>query len=137
MHANCFFRLTAVAATLAAHALLGGAALAGDTATKPAPAGASPQVTFDPKQFVLPNVSDDASTFTPKGLADDEPAFSMPQIDLGTSQLSVETNRNAINNGPRVGIEKIDPTVLNPNLPQHKESPLQPFVGFKLSTPME
>jgi hypothetical protein len=129
-----YFRLTVAAAALVA---LGGPALAGGTAAEPTTADDAAAVTIDPRQFIVPDVSDDARKFMSKKPGENSPAFSTPQIDLGASQLSLETDRDAIDSGPRVGIEKIDPTVLNPNLPQQKESPLQPYVGFKLSTPMQ
>jgi hypothetical protein len=129
-----YFRSILAAAALVA---LGCPALAGGTAAKPTKADEAPAVTLDPKQFIVPDVSDEARKFMSKQPGGNSPAFSMPQIDLGDSQLSLETDRDAIDGGPRVGIEKFDPTVLNPNLPQQKESPLQPYVGFKLSTPMQ
>jgi hypothetical protein len=58
------------------------------------------------------------------------------QFDLGTSQLRLDTNRKEIDPIPRVGIDAAEPTVLNPNLPQEKPSPLKPgYFGFTISTP--
>jgi hypothetical protein len=58
------------------------------------------------------------------------------QFDLGNSKLRLDTNRKEIDPIPRVGIDAADPKVLNPNLPQEKESPLKPgYFGFTISTP--
>jgi hypothetical protein len=56
------------------------------------------------------------------------------QFDLGTSQLRFDAKRD--DPIPRIGIDAVDPTVLNPGLPQAKDSPLKPnYFGFTLSTP--
>lgn len=137
MHAARFIRFAVAAAALFAPTLLGSTALAGSSASKPASPDAAPHLIFDPKQFVVPQASGDTNRFTPKISGEDKPAFAMPKIDLGTSQLHLDTDRKAIDTGPRVGIEPADPAALNPNLGQRKEPPLDPYVGFTLSTPME
>jgi hypothetical protein len=55
-------------------------------------------------------------------------------IDLGTSQLRFDTDRN--DPIPRVGIDQVDPSLVDPRLPAEKSSPLKPkYFGFTLSTP--
>jgi hypothetical protein len=58
------------------------------------------------------------------------------QLNLGNSQLRLDTNRKEIDPIPRIGIDAADPAVLNPNLPQEKASPLKPgYFGFTITTP--
>jgi hypothetical protein len=66
-----------------------------------------------------------------------DPGLELPtKFGLGSSQLRLDTNRKEIDPIPRVGIDAADPTVLNPNLPQEKASPLKPgYFGFTISTP--
>ena len=136
MHAARTFRSCIAAALLASALVAGGTALAGDAASKPAGAAATPQVTLDPEQLVVPRPSDDVSKFTPDTPGEDKAGLAIPnKIDLGTSQLRFDADRKAIDTGPRVGIDAVDPTVLNPNLPQRKQSPMEPYVGFTLSKP--
>ena len=55
-------------------------------------------------------------------------------IDFGTSQLRLDTeHKDPI---PRVGIDAVDPAILNPGLAQSQDTKLTPkYFGFTLSTP--
>jgi len=131
-----FFHVSLAGAVLLAAALAGGAALAGDAESKPAAEAVPPSVTFDPKQFVVPQLGESIGNFTAGTSGEQKSGIAIPnKIDLGPSQLRFDAGRK--DPIPRVGIDAADPTVLNPNLPQQKDSPLTPYVGFTLSTPTQ
>jgi hypothetical protein len=138
MHASRLFR-TCLAATalVAAVSTAGGTAFAGDDTSKPA-TGKPPQVKLDPKQFAVPQVSVDADKFTSDTASGDKKGLAIPDtIDLGDSRLSLDAGGDKTGSGPRAGIDAADPAGLNPNLPQRKQSPIVPYVGFTLSKPTD
>jgi hypothetical protein len=58
------------------------------------------------------------------------------RIDLGGSTLRLDTDRSAINNGPRVGIDSTDLSTQNPGLPTKKDATLAPnYFGLTITTP--
>ncbi len=58
------------------------------------------------------------------------------EIDLGAAQLRFDTNRKETDPIPRVGVDAVDPKLLNHNVPRENPSELEPdYFGFTLSTP--
>lgn len=104
---------------------------------EPAAPGADP---LDRKLLKIPHAASvpDKGKFEARNAQTDQPDMKIPDtIDLGKSMLRFDASRSAISSGPRVGIEALDPSVLNPGIPVRKDSPLTPsYFGLTLSTPI-
>jgi hypothetical protein len=94
---------------------------------------------LDPDLFKFPHSSSnyDSSKFKLDKYQKESPGVTLPnRIDLGASTLRLDTDRSAVNNGPRVGIEAVDPAQLNPGIPTRKDSPLTPnYFGLTFTAP--
>lgn len=115
------------------------AAYAGPTVrTQSAASSPAGSIPLGPDAFKLPAVPDyEAGGFRAQESNRDKAGAGLPdRVDLGKSVLRFDTNRSALNSGPKVGIDDADQTVLNPGIPTHKDSPLQPnYFGLTLTTP--
>jgi hypothetical protein len=96
-------------------------------------------VTLDPDLFKLPPPapSVDLGKFGADKFGTGGSEFTLPnRIDLGSSMLRFDTSRSAIDDGPRVGIDNADPSLLNPRIPTRKDSPLTPnYFGLTFTAP--
>lgn len=95
---------------------------------------------LDPNLLKIPHAASvrDHGKFEARNAQTDKPDLTIPDtIDLGKSMLRFDASRSAINSGPRVGIDALDPSVLNPGIPARKDSPLTPsYFGLTLTTPI-
>jgi hypothetical protein len=106
-------------------------------AEEPANSAPTPPISLDPNMLKPPAPATESPP-TVKPLRDGAGSkIDLPtKFDLGTSELRLDTSRKAVDSIPRVGIDAADPKVLNPNLPQEKDSPLKPdYFGITISTP--
>jgi hypothetical protein len=95
---------------------------------------------LSPNLLKIPHAASvpDKGKFEARNAQKDQPDMKIPDtIDLGKSLLRFDASRSAISSGPRVGIDGLDPSVLNPGIPVRKDSPLTPsYFGLTLSTPI-
>lgn len=114
-------------------------AVASHDALRADPVAPSPAITLDPNLFKVPPPTANAEIGTFSAGKSNDPAtgFSIPNtIDLGSAALRFDTSRSALSSGPKVGIDSVEPQVLNPGIPTRKDSLLTPsYFGLTLTTP--
>ena len=108
-------------------------------ATSTASSSADAPAALTPDLFKLPpsTSSVDLGKFSTDKFGTEGAEFTLPnRIDLGSSMLRFDTSRSVIDNGPRVGIDNADPSLLNPGIPTRKDSPLTPnYFGLTFTSP--
>ena len=121
-----------------------------DAADKAEAAAAPPPSQFEPAapgqslldpdlfKFQRSSANLNSSKFNADKFQKDSPRVTLPnRIDLGGSTLRLDTDRSAINNGPRVGIDSTDFSTQNLGLPTKKDTTLTPnYFGLTLTTPI-